>query len=175
MSIARALLTGQVKLELIIFIGLQASGKSSFYQRQFAAIHAYVSKDLLRNNRGPARRQQQLIEEALQAGRSVVVDNTNVTLGDRAELIRLGRLYDATIIGYYFESQVSQCLERNRERTGKARVPDVAIFATLKKLVHPSYQEGFDRLFYVRLSEDGMFRISDWIEDEISDDRQRNG
>jgi len=174
-SIARALLTGQVKLELIIFIGLQASGKSRFYQQQFAAIHAYVSKDLLRNNRGPARRQQQLIEEALQAGRSVVVDNTNVTLEDRAELIRLGRLYDATIIGYYFESQVSQCLERNRERTGKARVPDVAIFATLKKLVHPSYQEGFDRLFYVRLSEDGMFRISDWIEDEISDDRRRNG
>jgi len=157
-----------VKLELIIFIGLQASGKSSFYQRQFAASHAVVSKDLLRNNRSPARRQQQLIEEELQAGHSVVVDNTNVTLEGRAELIRLGRLYNATITGYYFESQISQCLERNRQRTGKARVPDVAIFATLKKLVRPSYQEGFDRLFYVRLSEDGTFRISNWIEDEIS-------
>lgn len=109
-----------------------------------------------------------MIEEELQAGHSVVVDNTNVTLEGRAELIRLGRLYDATITGYYFESQVSQCLERNRERTGKARVPDVAIFATLKKLVRPSYQEGFDRLFYVRLSEDGTFKISNWIEDEIS-------
>ena len=157
-----------MKLELIIFIGLQASGKSSFYQRQFAASHAVVSKDLLRNNRSPARRQQQLIEEELQAGHSVVVDNTNVTLEGRAELIRLGRLYNATITGYYFESQISQCLERNRQRTGKARVPDVAIFATLKKLVRPSYQEGFDRLFYVRLSEDGTFRISNWIEGEIS-------
>jgi len=104
----------------------------------------------------------------LQAGHSVVVDNTNVTLEGRAELIRLGRLYNATITGYYFESQISQCLERNRQRTGKARVPDVAIFVTFKKLVRPSYQEGFDRLFYVRLSEDGTFKISNWIEDEIS-------
>ncbi len=156
-----------MKLELIIFIGLQASGKSSFYRQQFVASHVCVSKDLLRNNREPARRQQQLIVEALQAGRSVVVDNTNVTLRDRAELIRVGHLHSATIIGYYFESQVVQCRERNRARTGKARVPDAAIFATFKKLVRPSYQEGFDRLLYVRLSEDGTFRISDWNEDEI--------
>jgi predicted kinase len=153
-------------LELIMFIGLQASGKSSFFHRHFSATYTYVSKDLLRNNGRPARRQQQLIEEALQARLSVVVDNTNVTLESRAELIHSGRLYNATIIGYYFEPQVSRCLERNRQRTGKARVPDVAIFATLKKLVRPSYQEGFDRLFYVRIADDGAFEISDWIEEE---------
>jgi len=134
-------------LELIMFIGLQASGKSSFFHRHFSASYTHVSKDLLRNNGRPARRQQQLIEEALRARLSVVVDNTNVTLEGRAELIHVGRLYNATVTGYYFEPQVSQCLERNRQRTGKARVPDVAIFATLKKLVRPSYQEGFDRLF----------------------------
>jgi predicted kinase len=155
-------------LELIVFIGLQASGKSSFYQQKFATTHAHVSKDLLRNNRRPISRQNQLIEEALQGGRSVVIDNTNVTPGKRTELIRVGRLYEATIIGYYFDSQVSQCLKRNRERVGKARVPDIAIFTTLKRLVRPSYREGFDRLFSVRLSENGTFEIHDWIEDEIS-------
>jgi len=153
-------------LELIMFIGLQASGKSSFFHRHFSASYTHVSKDLLRNNGRPARRQQQLIEEALQARHSVVVDNTNVTLESRAEVIHVGRLYNATVIGYYFEPQVSQCLERNRQRTGKARVPDVAIFATLKKLVRPSYQEGFDRLFYVRIADDGAFEVSDWIEEE---------
>jgi len=153
-------------LELIMFIGLQASGKSSFFHRHFSASYTHVSKDLLRNNGRPARRQQQLIEEALQARLSVVVDNTNVTLESRAEVIHVGRLYNATVISYYFEPQVSQCLERNRQRTGKARVPDVAIFATLKKLVRPSYQEGFDRLFYVRIADDGAFEVSDWIEEE---------
>ena len=152
-------------MELIILIGLQASGKSTFYQQRFASNAVHVSKDLLRNNRNRASKQRQLIEEALQAGSSVVVDNTNVTLADRAELIQLGRQHGATIIGYYFAPQISQNLERNRKRTGKARVPDIALFATLKRLVRPSYQEGFDQLFYVRIAEDGTFNVDNWIED----------
>ena len=154
-------------MEMIIFIGLQASGKSTFFRTHFATTHVHVSKDLLSNNKRPARRQQQLIEEALQAGHSVVVDNTNVTKEARAELIHLGHLYGATIIGYYFETNVRQSLERNRQRTGKARVPDIAIFATLKKLVRPTCAEGFDQLFHVRTAGDETFEISDWVDTEI--------
>jgi hypothetical protein len=73
-------------------------------------------------------------------------------------------MYDAEITGYYFESQVRQCLERNRLREGKARVPDVAIYATAKKLVRPSYKEGFDKLFSVRISGDSTFEIREWKE-----------
>jgi predicted kinase len=156
----------EVKLELIILIGLQASGKSTFYKQQFASKAVHVSKDLLSKSSNRASKQRQLIEEALQAGSSVVVDNTNVTLADRAELIQLGRQHGTTIIGYYFASQIAQNLERNRKRTGTARVPDVAIFAALKRLVRPSLQEGFDQLFYVRIAEDGTFDISDWVEDD---------
>jgi hypothetical protein len=32
-------------VELVIFIGLQASGKTSFYRACFAATHAHVSRD----------------------------------------------------------------------------------------------------------------------------------
>lgn len=46
-------------MELIIFVGLQASGKSSFYRARFAANHEHVSKDLLRNNSQPERRPRQ--------------------------------------------------------------------------------------------------------------------
>jgi predicted kinase len=63
--------------ELVILVGLQASGKSTFFREQFAATHEHVSKDLLRNNRTRNRRQRELIEAALWAGRPVVVDNTN--------------------------------------------------------------------------------------------------
>src|SRR5919199_4991024 len=113
-------------MELVIFIGLQASGKSTFFRKHFAATHEHVSKDLMRNNKNPNRRQTQLIEVALQAGRSVVVDNTNPTVEDRASLIQLGHTYGAQIIGYYFKSQVKHCLERNQQRFGKDQVPDVA-------------------------------------------------
>ena len=146
-------------MELIIFIGLQASGKSTYFHTHFAATHQYVSKDMLRNNKRPDTRQTQLIESALKTGRSVVVDNTNPTVEARAQLINLGRMHGARIIGYYFESHVSICIKRNKQREGKARVPDVAIYATAKKLVPPTYAEGFDELYYVRLADNSEYEV----------------
>jgi predicted kinase len=139
-------------LELVIFIGLQASGKSTFFRGRFAATHELISKDLFPNNRSRNRRQEELIGAALSAGRPVVVDNTNPTPEDRRALVRQGREHGARIVGYYFESAVRECVGRNRLRAGKAKVPDVAIYATAKKLVSPSYPECFDELFRVRLT-----------------------
>ena len=45
--------------QLVILIGLQASGKSTFYRTRFADTHTWISKDRLRHNRNPGRRQQQ--------------------------------------------------------------------------------------------------------------------
>jgi predicted kinase len=159
-------------MELVIMIGLQASGKSTFARSRFGEAYQYVSRDLMRNNSNPARRQWQMIEAALQQNLSVVVDNTNPTTEDRKELINLGRLYGAETIGYFFEVQVKQCLQRNRAREGKARVPDVAIFATLKKLTRPSYAEGFTKLFNVRSSGDQNFEVSDWKEEESTNEHR---
>ena len=144
-------------MELIVFIGLQASGKSTFFSERFAATHEHVSKDLLRNNRN--RRQAKLIEAALEEGSSVVVDNTNPAVEDRRTLIEVGREFGARIVGYYFESEVRRCIGRNRRRTGEAKVPDVAIYAAAKRLVPPSHSEGFDELFYVRMADDSTFDV----------------
>lgn len=156
-------------MELVIFIGLQGSGKSTFFSTHFAVTHEHISKDLFPNNKKPSRRQAQLIDIALQAQLSVVVDNTNPTREERKSIIDLGCKYDASVVGYYFESQVSQCRDRNQQRGGKARVPDVAIYSTIKKLEPPSYAEGFHKLFYVRIVSKSTFEVSDWIEDEVSD------
>jgi predicted kinase len=158
----------ETSLELVIFIGLQAAGKSTFFRQYFAVTHEHISKDLMRNNKNRARRQAQLIESALQTERSVVVDNTNPTAEERASLIELGTLYGAQIIGYYFQSQVKYSLERNQQRSGKDRVPDVAIYATIKKLVPPTYAEGFQRLFYVRPVGNCDFEVRPWIEGDIT-------
>ncbi|MBO0752665.1 MAG: ATP-binding protein [Bradyrhizobiaceae bacterium] len=158
-------------MEMIVLIGLQAAGKSTFCRQRFAGTHVLVSKDLLRNNRNPGRRQRRLIEDALRAGHSLVVDNTNATREERAELVGLGHEHGAMVTGYYFEPWAKGSLERNSLREGKARVPDVAIFATMKKLVRPSYEEGFDRLFRVRTAEGVRFDVSDWKEEEVCTDR----
>ena len=146
-------------MELIILIGLQAAGKSTFYRTHCAAPYEHISMDLLQHNKNPRKRQLALLENALQAQQSVVIDNTNPKIEDRLPLIELGRLYGAKITGYYFESTVRQCIERNKQREGKARVPDVAIYATAKKMVRPSYAEGFDSLYEVSIGENGVFLL----------------
>jgi predicted kinase len=145
-------------VELVVFVGLQASGKSTFFHERFAQTHQHVSKDHFQHNRNKNRRQEHLLRAALSAGRSVVVDNTNPTLEDRRPLVRLGHEYGAKVIGYFFEESVRECIRRNEMREGKARVPDVAIYSTAKKLVAPSIEEGFDELLCVRLN-DSAFEV----------------
>lgn len=138
---------------------MQASGKSTFYRERFAETHEHVSKDLFRHNKNRGRRQAQLVGEALRSGCSVVVDNTNPTLEDRAPLIELAREHGARASAYYFESGTRDSRERNGRREGKARVPDVAIFATAKKLVPPSRTEGFEEVYRVKISDDSGFEV----------------
>ncbi len=153
-------------MELVILIGLQASGKSAFRRARFFETHTCVSKDDFPKVKNRHKRQRRMIEEAFTQGRSVVIDNTNPTLADRAELISIAREFQAQVTGYYFESLVADCRERNAQREGTARVPEVAIFTTIKKLERPSYKEGFDKLFYVRLADNSEFESSDWRDDE---------
>ena len=148
-------------MELVVLVGLQGSGKSTFYRERFAATHALVSKDLMRSARHKGERQRRQIEEALSAGTSVVVDNTNVRREDRAALLALARAFGARTVGYYFVPDVKASLARNRAREGKARVPDVAIHAAARRLEPPSRSEGFDALHEVRVREGGGFEVGE--------------
>lgn len=94
----------------------------------------------------------------------MVVDNTNATPAARAPLTDLGQRFGATITGYYFASTLAECLARNRAREGRARVPDVALYTTRKRLAPPTYAEGFDRLYFVRLVDAGGFDVAAWDE-----------
>jgi predicted kinase len=142
--------------ELIVFTGLQASGKTSFYREHFAATHAHVSKDAWPNARKKEQRQRRLIDEHLRAGRSVVVDNTNPTPVERAPLVELARAHGARVHCYAFVITVEESLRRNAERTGRARVDDVAIFSVAKRLLPPTDDEGFDLRTEVRITDTGF-------------------
>jgi predicted kinase len=148
-------------MECVILIGLPASGKSTFFRDRFAATHDHVSKDLLRHNPKPQRRQERLIAESLASGRSVVVDNTNATAAARATIIALAKKHGAEVSGYFFLTEARDALRRNRAREGRDRVPDVAIFTVRKRLEPPTMAERFDRLYTVRMNEvDRTFEVS---------------
>ena len=145
--------------ELVILVGLPGAGKTSFYRARFAATHVHVSKDLMRNRRDRQKRQLALIDGALAAGRSVVVDNTNPTAADRTALIEVARIRGADVIGYVFATPAAECSRRNRGRVGRERVPEVAIRAAAKRYQRPTQAEGFDRLEQVAADE-GRFEIT---------------
>jgi hypothetical protein len=73
------------------------------------------------------------------------------TPADRATIIVLARSYGADVVDIFMESRLGDHLDRNRRRAGRERVPDKAIFVTLKLLRRPQSDERFDRLYQVRL------------------------
>jgi predicted kinase len=147
-------------MEVVILMGLQASGKSTFARQRFGPTHIYISKDLMGAARHKEQRQRRLVAEALAAGRSVIVDNTNPSPAEREPLIQIGRTYGARIVGYYFLPDVAASRRRNATRTGRERVPVVAIHSTAKRLTPPTYAEGFDALFTVHLTLSGNFETA---------------
>ncbi|SES08532.1 Predicted kinase [Lentzea xinjiangensis] len=135
--------------EVVVLVGLQASGKSTFFRQRFAGTHVHISKDLMRNGSRKEARQHALLTTTLARGASLVVDNTNASAAERQRIIAVARDFGARVTGYWFPPDLPVLLARNAARTGRARVPDVALFATLARLEEPGVEEGFDRLFVV--------------------------
>ena len=148
-------------MEAVIFIGLQASGKSSFYKERFFNTHVRISLDMLKTK----HRQEVLLRACLEAKQPFVVDNTNVTAQSRALFIAPAIAAGFRVVGYYFRADVKAALQRNSRREGTARVPDKALLGTYKRLEVPSRAEGFDALYYVRTGEAGEFLIEEWADE----------
>jgi predicted kinase len=140
--------------ECIILVGLPGAGKTTFVRQRYPS-YAHVSKDTLPGSGNKQARQDAALRRSLAEGRSVIVDNTNVSPADRAAVIAIARTFDARVIGYYVEASTREAVARNERRTGPAKVPKVAIFTCAKRLVPPALEEGFDEIHTVRALEDG--------------------
>lgn len=152
--------------ELAILIGLQASGKTTFY-KQHLAEHTHISKDLFpRSARRKQARQLRLISEALDQDRDVAVDNTNPSPDEWEPLITLGRRHGAHITGYWFPPDVALSMRRNALRPPEIQVPDVGVYATLKRLRRPRLSDGFDTLFAVTPNTTGGFEVREMPDEE---------
>ena len=144
-----------VPMEAVIFVGIQASGKSTFFKQRFFNTHVRINLDMLRTR----TREAILLRACLEAKQRFVVDNTNPTPGDRARYIAPALAEGFRVVCYYFDSDVPGALKRNALRSGSARIPAVGIYGTRKKLEPPSSEEGFEQIYTVRLAPEGGFAV----------------
>ena len=140
--------------ECVILIGLPGAGKTTFARERYPS-YDHISKDTLPRSGNKQAKQDAALRRSLTARRSVIVDNTNVTPAERAAVIAIARELDARVVGYYIEATTREAVARNERRTGRAKVPKVAIFTCAKRLVPPVLEEGFDEIQTLHPLDDG--------------------
>ena len=145
----------------IIFIGIPAAGKSTFYKQRFFDTHIRINLDMLKTR----HREKLLVEACIASRQPFVVDNTNAGRAERARFITAARSAGFRVIGYYFSSRIQEALERNRQRQGKARIADKGVLGTAGRMKIPSLVEGFDELWYVHMDGTGGFSVERWKDD----------
>ena len=148
-------------MDIVVLIGIPASGKTSFYKERFFPSHVYVSLDQVKTRSA----ERELFGFCLNRRKSCVVDNCNVTLEDRRRYIDAATAADAKVIGYCFVTDRNEALARNAAREGKNRVKDAAIRSAYSKLRYPTLAEGFDELYFVRLK-NGEFEVEAYHEED---------
>ena len=149
-------------MEAVIFIGLQAAGKSTFYRERFIATHVRINLDMLKTR----HRERRFLQTCIETRQPFVVDNTNPTRAERQVYIETAKQTGFRVIGYYFQSKVEDCKRRNEQRPAHERIPLAGLLGAAARMQIPSMDEGFDELHYVRIDENSQFVVEEW-QDEV--------
>ena len=171
-------------MEVVVLVGIPGSGKTTYVRARLPG-HAYVSMDDVRDSASwPSKRRDLitrydaerpvrlarmsgnkkaeciLVDDALAAGRSIVVDDTNLTRKIRRPYVALARKHGARIRVVFF-NDFEGARARNAKRAWSGgRVPDDAVARMQESVEPPTRAEGFDEV----LPADGNYSIRDAIE-----------
>eukprot|EP01027_Heterolobosea_sp_BB2_P014464 GEZU01020775.1.p1 GENE.GEZU01020775.1~~GEZU01020775.1.p1 ORF type:complete len:257 (+),score=90.15 GEZU01020775.1:693-1463(+) len=134
--------------EMVLFVGFPASGKSTFAKRHFLPKgYVHINMDTL----GTKAKCLKAAREAIDAGKSVVIDNTNPDKASRAEYIAIAKAKNVPVRCFLFkvDQELAEHLNMYRERMSKGahkHVPSVAYNTYKKRLAEPTLNEGFTEI-----------------------------
>ena len=143
------------RFECVIFVGIQGSGKSTFYKENFFRTHIRINLDMLKTR----NRERILTEACFEAKQNFVVDNTNPTAENRKKYIEGAKKSGFKVIVYYFDTEYHTALKRNNSRSGKEKVPERAVLSTKSQMEKPRFEEGIDEIFTVITENNNIYVI----------------
>ena len=146
-------------VEVVLMVGISGSGKSTFAKQNFPN-HVHMSLDDIRtwdsvyrqeildrhsspsidSPRMERKIEKILITEALEDGKDVVVDDTNLTRKIRHEHVSRGWLYGAKVNVVFFDN-AERAHEQNKNRPKP--LDEGVLYTQHKFLERPSRSEGF--------------------------------
>ena len=159
-------LTAVKATPLIIMVGSQASGKSTFC-KEYLREYIHISNDTFS---GTAAAFKKELEAQLKAGKRVVIDNTNPTVEGRSKWLKIAAKCGVTCAVVYMDATDDRLfvehMLRLREILGIQHVPIIALRIFYKKLEKPKLEEGFMAMAEIPLILD--FKKHDIPEDVFS-------
>jgi predicted kinase len=142
-------------MEAVVFCGVQASGKSTFFADRFFDTHVRINLDMLRTR----NRERILLAACLDAGQPFVVDNTNPTAAERKVYVEPALAAGFAAFCYFFDVSTREAIGRNQHRA--RQVPVFGLLGTYKRIEPPTLAEGFSRIYRVRAGTDDWFEVEE--------------
>lgn len=146
---------GDTRLEIVLFVGPPASGKTTFYKKVFGSSYAHINQDTL----GTRAKCLKAVEQAL-AGtgpdaqpQSCVIDNTNRDRATRKHYIDLAQKLGVGIRCVYFSASWALCIHNNfyralsrspsADEAKRELLPYTALQSYFRDVQLPTIEEGF--------------------------------
>jgi histidinol-phosphate phosphatase family protein len=156
--------------EVVMLVGMVGAGKSSHAQSYINQGYVWLNRDTIG---GKIVGLLPLMERALQEGKSVILDNTHVTIEHREPFITLAKQYKTPIHCKYFNTSFEDCqynlVNRILEKYGRLLSPSELeeeskrhsnifnvhiLYSFRKRLQLPTDSEGFDSVQYLKFKRD---------------------
>ncbi|KAI4503715.1 hypothetical protein M0802_001118 [Mischocyttarus mexicanus] len=137
--------------EIILMVGSPGSGKSHF-AKLYLTDYDYINRDTL----GSWQKCISAMEQSLNKGKRVVIDNTNPDPASRKRYITVAKKYNISIRCFLMTTSAEHAKHNNRFRelidSNHAKINDIIINSYMKNYVAPTLEEGFTEIVKINFT-----------------------
>ncbi len=124
--------------EIILMVGMQGSGKSTFVKNKFSSKYTVISGDVYKTA-------ERMLKEADKHSTSIIFDATHGTKEKRKRFVDYAKEKGLPLRCIWMSTNIDTCIEQNKQREAETgtHVPKIALYKYRKDFQEPEESEGF--------------------------------